>query len=89
MRGPERVGPVKTLPLLPTTVVGGDPRPDWLVNRDGLTGCLPPRVRAKEIWRVAEPMLAGAQDDATILAIRDMKRGGGASQGSGPGERGG
>jgi len=61
---------------LPTTVVGGGPRPDWLVNRDGLTGRLPPRTRAKEIWRVAEPMLAGAQDDATILAIRDMKRAG-------------
>lgn len=40
MRGPERVSPIKTLPLLPTTVVGGDPRPDWLVNRDGLTGRL-------------------------------------------------
>lgn len=67
---------MKTLPLLPTTVVGSYPQPDWLVNRDVLTGRLPPRTRAKEIWRVPEPLLEGAQDDATILAIRDMERAG-------------
>ena len=77
MRGPEQVSPgMKTLPLLPTTVVGSYPQPDWLVNRDILTGRLPPRTRAKEIWRVPEPMLEGAQDDATLLAIRDMERAG-------------
>lgn len=67
---------MKTLPLLPTTVVGSYPQPDWLVDRAVLTGRLPPRVRAKEIWRVPEPMLEGAQDDATLLAIRDMERAG-------------
>ncbi len=67
---------MKTLPLLPTTVVGSYPQPDWLVDRDVLTGRLPPRVRAREIWRVAEPLLEGAQDDATLLAIRDMERAG-------------
>lgn len=63
-------------PLLPTTVVGSYPQPDWLVHRDVLTGRLPPRVRAREIWRIAEPLLEGAQDDATLLAIRDMERAG-------------
>ena len=67
---------VKTLPLLPTTVVGSYPQPDWLVDQGVLRGRMPPRVRAKEIWRVAEPMLEGAQDDATIVAIRDMERAG-------------
>lgn len=67
---------MKTLPLLPTTVVGSYPQPDWLVDRDVLTGRLPPRVRAKDIWRIAEPLLEGAQDDATLLAIRDMERAG-------------
>lgn len=67
---------MKTLPLLPTTVVGSYPQPDWLVDRAVLTGRMPPRVRAKEIWRVPEPLLEGAQDDATLLAIRDMERAG-------------
>jgi 5-methyltetrahydropteroyltriglutamate--homocysteine methyltransferase len=67
---------MKPLPLLPTTVVGSYPQPDWLVDRAVLTGRLPPRVQAKEIWRVKEPMLEGAQDDATLLAIRDMERAG-------------
>jgi 5-methyltetrahydropteroyltriglutamate--homocysteine methyltransferase len=61
--------------LLPTTVVGSYPQPDWLVDRALLkTGV--PRVRQKELWRVAEPYLAQAQDDATVLAIRDMERAG-------------
>jgi 5-methyltetrahydropteroyltriglutamate--homocysteine methyltransferase len=64
------------LPLLPTTVVGSHPQPDWLIDRDKLTSRLPPRVRAKDIWRVAEPFLEQAQDDATLLAIRDMERAG-------------
>ena len=61
--------------LLPTTVVGSYPQPDWLVDRDMLSK-LVPRVRMPEMWRVAEPFLRQAQDDATILAIRDMERAG-------------
>ena len=64
------------LPLLPTTVVGSYVQPDWLVDRNNLKGRLPPRIRAKEIWRVPEEFLTDAQDDATIVAIRDMKRAG-------------
>jgi 5-methyltetrahydropteroyltriglutamate--homocysteine methyltransferase len=62
--------------ILPTTVVGSYPQPDWLIDRDNLRGRLPPRVRAREIWRVAEPYLEQAQDDATLIAIRDMERAG-------------
>jgi 5-methyltetrahydropteroyltriglutamate--homocysteine methyltransferase len=62
--------------ILPTTVVGSYPQPDWLIDRDNLRGRLPPRVRAREIWRVAEPYLEQAQDDATLVAIRDMERAG-------------
>ena len=56
--------------LLPTTLVGSYPQPDWLVDRDVLASRLPPRVRAREVWRVPEPFLRQAQDDATLLAIR-------------------
>src|SRR5205809_355064 len=56
--------------LLPTTVVGSYPQPEWLIDRAKLAGRFPPRVRAKELWRVPEPYLAGAQDDATLIAIR-------------------
>ena len=59
--------------LLPTTVVGSYPKPDWLVDRQMLGSRLPPRVRALEIWRVAPQFLEQAQDDATIVAIRDME----------------
>ncbi len=62
-------------PLL-TTVVGSYPQPDWLVDRENLLSRLPPRVRAREIWRIGEKYLAQAQDDATLLAIRDMERAG-------------
>ena len=61
--------------LLQTTVVGSYPQPDWLVNRDMLSKVVP-RTRMKEIWRVPEPFLQQAQDDATLLAIRDMERAG-------------
>jgi 5-methyltetrahydropteroyltriglutamate--homocysteine methyltransferase len=61
--------------LLQTTVVGSYPQPDWLVNRDMLSKVVP-RTRMKELWRVAEPFLQQAQDDATLLAIRDMERAG-------------
>ena len=62
--------------LLPTTVVGSYPQPEWLVDRDMLGSRLPPRVRAKEIWRVPPQHLEQAQDDATLIAIRDMERAG-------------
>lgn len=63
--------------LLPTTVVGSYPQPDWLVDRAILTkNNVVPRVRLKEIWRVAEDALEQAQDDATLIAIRDMERAG-------------
>ena len=62
--------------LLPTTVIGSYPQPDWLVDRDRLRGSLPPRVRARELWRIEEPHLAQAQDDATALAIADQERAG-------------
>ena len=56
--------------LFPTTLVGSFPQPDWLIDRDQLGKRFPPRLRAKELWRVPEPWLAQAQDDATLLAIR-------------------
>ena len=62
--------------VLPTTVVGSYVQPEWLVDRDNLKGRLPPRVRAREMWRVSEEHLNDAQNDATILAIRDMERAG-------------
>src|SRR5690349_25058503 len=62
--------------LLPTTLVGSYPQPDWLIDRQKLAGRFPPRVRAKELWRVAPEWLEQAQDDATILAIRDQERAG-------------
>jgi 5-methyltetrahydropteroyltriglutamate--homocysteine methyltransferase len=62
--------------LLPTTVVGSYPQPDWLVNRAALEKHGVPRTHAQDIWRVAPDLLEQAQDDATILAIRDMERAG-------------
>jgi 5-methyltetrahydropteroyltriglutamate--homocysteine methyltransferase len=62
--------------LLPTTVVGSYPQPEWLIDRDKLLARLPPRVRARDIWRIPEPLLEQAQDDATLLALRDMERAG-------------
>ena len=63
-------------PALLTTVVGSYPQPDWLIDRERLGARLPPRVRALELWRVAEPFLEDAQDDATRLAVADMERAG-------------
>jgi 5-methyltetrahydropteroyltriglutamate--homocysteine methyltransferase len=63
------------LPLLPTTVVGSYPQPDWLVDRAMLSKTVP-RVRMTGMWRVGEPWLEQAQDDATLIAIRDMERAG-------------
>ena len=64
------------LPLLPTSLVGSYAQPDWLIDRKKLAGRFPPRVRAKELWRVAPEYLDEAQDDATLLAIRDQERAG-------------
>lgn len=64
------------LPLLPTSLVGSYAQPDWLIDRAKLAGRFPPRVRAKELWRVAPEFLDQAQDDATLLAIRDQERAG-------------
>ncbi len=60
--------------LIPTTVVGSYPQPDWLVDRVMLKAHIVPRTRLKAVWRVPEEFLEQAQDDATILAIRDMER---------------
>ena len=62
--------------LLPTTVVGSYTQPEWLIDRENLTTRLPPRVRVQEIWRIPPEYLETAQDDATLLAIRDMERAG-------------
>ena len=62
--------------LLPTTLVGSMPQPEWLIDRQKLAGRFPPRVRAKELWRIPEPYLAEAQDDATILSIRAQEAAG-------------
>jgi 5-methyltetrahydropteroyltriglutamate--homocysteine methyltransferase len=59
-------------PLL-TTVVGSYPQPGWLIDRERLGDRLPPRVRARELWLVPEPLLEEAQDDATRVAVRDME----------------
>ena len=62
--------------LFPTTVVGSYPQPDWLVNREVLKSIRVPRIHAPEIWRPEAQFLEAAQDDATILAIRDMEAAG-------------
>src|ERR1700724_4060712 len=64
------------MPLLPTSLVGSYPQPDWLIDRQMLSKRMPPRIRAAELWRVAHEWLEAAQDDATILAIRDQERAG-------------
>src|SRR6202040_1704948 len=61
--------------LLPTTVVGSYPQPDWLVDRAMLSKSVP-RTRMTEMWRIPQAYLEQAQDDATIVAIRDMERAG-------------
>jgi 5-methyltetrahydropteroyltriglutamate--homocysteine methyltransferase len=61
--------------LLPSTVVGSYPQPDLLIDR-ALLSKIVPRVRVRELWRVADAFLEQAQDDATVLAIRDMERAG-------------
>jgi len=62
--------------LFPTTLVGSYPQPEWLIDRQKLGGRFPPRVRARELWRIPEAFLAEAQDDATLLAIRAQEAAG-------------
>jgi 5-methyltetrahydropteroyltriglutamate--homocysteine methyltransferase len=61
--------------VLPTTVVGSYPQPDWLVDRQMLSKSVP-RTRMTQMWRIPDAYLEQAQDDATIVAIRDMERAG-------------
>ncbi len=56
--------------LFPTTLVGSYPQPEWLIDRQRLAGRFPPRVRARELWRIPAEYLAQAQDDATLVAIK-------------------
>jgi len=62
--------------LFPTTIVGSFPQPEWLIDRARLAGRFPPRVRAKELWRIPPEFLAEAQDDATLIAIRAQEEAG-------------
>jgi 5-methyltetrahydropteroyltriglutamate--homocysteine methyltransferase len=62
--------------LLPTSLVGSYPQPEWLIDRAKLAGRFPPRVRARELWRVAPEHLEQAQDDATLVAIRAQEAAG-------------
>jgi 5-methyltetrahydropteroyltriglutamate--homocysteine methyltransferase len=62
--------------LLPTSLVGSYAQPDWLIDRTELAKSGPPRVRAKALWRVDPAWLEEAQNDATVLAIRDQERAG-------------
>src|SRR4249919_4285997 len=62
--------------LFPTSLVGSYPQPDWLIDRARLAGRFPPRVRARELWRVDPAHLEQAQDDATLLAIRAQEQAG-------------
>jgi 5-methyltetrahydropteroyltriglutamate--homocysteine methyltransferase len=62
--------------LFPTTVVGSYPQPEWLIDRSLLAANTPPRVRMRQLWRVDPDLLEQAQDDATLIAIRDQERAG-------------
>jgi 5-methyltetrahydropteroyltriglutamate--homocysteine methyltransferase len=59
--------------LFPTSLVGSYPQPDWLIDRERLAGRFPPRVRARELWRVDPAYLEQAQQDATLLAVRSQE----------------
>jgi 5-methyltetrahydropteroyltriglutamate--homocysteine methyltransferase len=61
---------------IPTSLVGSYAQPAWLLDRDKLRARFPPRVRAKELWRVDPAYIEEAQDDATRLAILDQERAG-------------
>jgi hypothetical protein len=59
--------------LMPTTLVGSLPQPDWLVRKDVMLASAPPRVRLKKIWRVEEPYLEEAQDDASAASTSTIR----------------
>jgi 5-methyltetrahydropteroyltriglutamate--homocysteine methyltransferase len=59
-----------------TTVVGSYPQPEWLIDRQALASGSVPRIRASGLWRIPAEHLEAAQDDATLVAIRDMERAG-------------
>src|SRR5262245_12142609 len=65
-----------SLPLLPTTLVGSYPQPEWLIDRGRLGSRFPPRVRAQELWRVPAALIGEAQDDAVKIAVRSQERAG-------------
>src|SRR5213594_4643081 len=71
-----RMSQRRTVPLLPTTVVGSFPQPEWLVHRAALLAAGVPRVPRPGLWRVSEDIREQAQDDAARLAVRDMERAG-------------
>ncbi|MEE2688453.1 MAG: 5-methyltetrahydropteroyltriglutamate--homocysteine methyltransferase [Pseudomonadota bacterium] len=62
--------------LLPTSLVGSYAQPDWLIDREKLGGRFPPRTRARELWRIAPEFLRQAQDDATVVVIREQEEAG-------------
>src|SRR5918993_1177050 len=62
--------------LFPTMLVGSYPQPEWLIDRKKLAGRFPPRIRAQELWRIQDPWLEEAQNDATLLAIRAQEEAG-------------
>jgi len=62
--------------LFPTTLVGSYPQPEWLIDRARLAGRFPPRVRARELWRIPEERLEEAQNDATLVAIKAQEEAG-------------
>ncbi|MEC9344571.1 MAG: 5-methyltetrahydropteroyltriglutamate--homocysteine methyltransferase, partial [Pseudomonadota bacterium] len=62
--------------LFPTSLVGSYPQPDWLIDRKRLSKIVPPRSKASDLWQIPQEHLQEAQDDATILAIRDQERAG-------------
>jgi 5-methyltetrahydropteroyltriglutamate--homocysteine methyltransferase len=64
------------LPPLPTMIVGSLPQPDWLIDRERLGHRFPPRVRARELWRIPPQYLQEAQDDATLAAVRAQEEAG-------------
>jgi len=70
------VASAPTPAAIPTSLVGSYAQPDWLIDRERLRHRFPPRVRATELWRVDPQYLEQAQDDATLIAIRDQERAG-------------
>jgi len=70
------VVPAATPSAIPTSLVGSYAQPDWLIDRERLRHRFPPRVRARELWRIDPQYLEEAQDDATVVAIRDQERAG-------------